>query len=314
MKMAEVRASGGNLQIKRAPVLSDFAKKFVKHVEERTKAGQLDPDTENCYRNGWRLLSGTRIAGMRIDQITTSDAAVLKFPGSPSNGNMALRTLRRILSYACDVGILRGAPKIKLLEEHGRTALIDSWVENILLELAPQYLADTLVIMLDSGLRPEEVMRIRWENVFFDRNVILVPYGKSYRSKRFVGMTDRMRNRIRVIQQGSEGPWVFPSPDSITGHRVTVTKAWGLTIKAARLLARKRELGVIPEGIVLYSARHTFATNFLANGGDLAKLMKLLGHSSITTTQKYLHPSVADAAEVMNRHNRNKGLQIVKSA
>jgi len=38
-------------------------------------------------------------------------------------------------------------------------------------------------------------------------------------------------------------------------------------------------------------------------------------HSSIVTTQKYLHPSTADAAEVMDQVNdKRKGLQLVKSA
>ena len=87
-------------------------------------------------------------------------------------------------------------------------------------------------------------------------------------------------------------------------HRVTVAKQW----------EDARKLAGLDEKLVLYCARHEFATTFLENGGDLATLMKVLGHTSIATTQKYLHPGIKGAADVINRRNSHKGLSIVKSA
>ncbi|WP_179944160.1 site-specific integrase [Nonlabens tegetincola] len=52
-----------------------------------------------------------------------------------------------------------------------------------------------------------------------------------------------------------------------------------------------RECG-IKKNIHLHVARHTFATQYLVNGGNVAKLQKLLGHSNIKQTIKYVH--VAD--------------------
>ena len=101
------------------------------------------------------------------------------------------------------------------------------------------------------------------------------------------------------------------APTVTSGHRVTVAKQW----EEARAAAE-----VNPK-IVLYTARHEFASNFLEPreirgcGGDLATLKKILGHTSISTTEKYLHMGIKGAADAINRRNKNNaGLSLVKSA
>ena len=83
-------------------VLSEFAERFDTWVED----GRLEEKTKKFYRNGWRLLKATPVAGLRVDQITGDFAEQLKFPGSAANANCALRTLRRMLHKAvlCRLG------------------------------------------------------------------------------------------------------------------------------------------------------------------------------------------------------------------
>ena len=45
----------------------------------------------------------------------------------------------------------------------------------------------------------------------------------------------------------------------------------------------------LPDDVVLHGLRHTFATNAITNGVDVATLAQLLGHSNIATTQRYVH-------------------------
>src|ERR1035441_10292838 len=129
------------VSLRRPPVLRDFSERFLEYVDAQEVSGQLDLDTKRYYPGGWKLLEGTKLAGMRIDHIGTSDAAFLTFPHSPSNGNRAFRTLSRMLRLAVEWNALRASPRIKLLEEHGRTALIESSTEALLLQHAPQPLA-----------------------------------------------------------------------------------------------------------------------------------------------------------------------------
>src|ERR1039458_7812230 len=81
---------------RKPPTLREYSKDFLQWVE----TGRLEADSRRYYRNGWRLLEQTKIAGMRMDQITKDEVEKLQFPGSASNGNNALRTLRRMYSKA----------------------------------------------------------------------------------------------------------------------------------------------------------------------------------------------------------------------
>src|SRR5438270_5345159 len=71
LRIAEARNKGANVNLRRAPVLRDFSKRFLKYVDAQEVSRQLDLDTKRYYYGGWKLLEGTRLAGMRIDRIGT---------------------------------------------------------------------------------------------------------------------------------------------------------------------------------------------------------------------------------------------------
>ena len=47
----------------------------------------------------------------------------------------------------------------------------------------------------------------------------------------------------------------------------------------------------LPREFVLHSLRHTFGTRLGENGTDVFAIMRLMGHASITISQRYVHPS-----------------------
>ena len=59
----------------------------------------------------------------------------------------------------------------------------------------------------------------------------------------------------------------------------------------------------LPKDLALYSARLTFATGMLDRTGNLALVQKMLGHESMLTTQRYLHPELKDVAQLVNQLN-----------
>jgi len=284
--MNEANQLKPNVQ-RRTLTLAEFSKRFLDWVSK----SRLEPESKKYYQSGWRMLAETPISYVRLAHITTDEAEVLRFKHSPANANRALRTLRRMLGKAAEWGLIAVAPKIKLAKEQGRSAIIDAEAEYRLLAAAKQPLRDVLIIILDSGMRPGEVFRMRWEDIAWDRGMIFIPRGKTPRSRRFIPMSDRVTEALHARRDGQTEGWVFPS-DSADGHLITVAKAFEEARAAAKL----------SKEIKLYSARHTFATKVMGATGDLSLVMRALGHTNAQTAMIYQHPSLERVRTVVNEN------------
>lgn len=90
--------------------------------------------------------------------------------------------------------------------------------------------------MLDTGMRPAEVFRMRWEHLEWERELIFIPRSKSRKSKRFVGLTARVRAALLAHKTGMNEGWVFPSARAKSGHLETVQKQFERAKRMAGLL------------------------------------------------------------------------------
>ena len=146
--------------------------------------------------------------------------------------------------------------------------------------------------MIDAGLRPQEVFRMRWEDLKWETGTIFVPQGKTRNARRFVPMSQRIITALRTRSKGETSGWVFPS-NSKSGHLTTVKTAF----------VRARKKAGLGSDVVLYSARHTFATHALAATGNLAVVMRAMGHSSAQTAMIYQHPSLELVRQAIDARN-----------
>jgi integrase len=242
---------------RKPPTLRDHSKNFLQWVE----TGRLESDTRRYYRNGWRLLEQTKIAGMRMDQVTKDDVEKLQFPGSASNGNNALRTLRRMYSKAKEDKRIVEVPDFALFKEHGRSLRLNDEAERRLAAVAEQLLMDIIVMMRDTGMRnARELYCMRVENVDFDAGTIFTPDSKTESGRRFIPMSSRVKQILEARCAGRGEGWVWMS--RYKGKHIgegMVYRQW----------VRARQAAGLPRELVLYCARHDFGSFVLAKTGNL---------------------------------------------
>lgn len=313
---------------KKPPVLRDLAERFLEWVDN---SQQLTPNAKRYYRYGWRLLRLSKLAGMRIDHISQDVAESIVFERPLLNRkkkdkegryeekretvactghytNQALRTLKRMQSKAVEWKLLRDIPKIRLSKAPGRDRMMDEQAEDGLeqaysdpvehrrIKRLRQQAWLVVVILQDSGMRPDEVFPMRIENIHWDQNRIWVPEGKTDNATRFVPMSDRMKTMLRAwCGSGKEG-WVFPSSRSKSGHLTTIAKGF----QAARGRAG------LDKKLVPYSARHTYGTYTMEKSGNAFAVSKSMGHADLKSMEPYQHQELEPLREAINQRNRRK--------
>jgi len=287
-------ARHGRLLDRRAPTLGELGERFLEFLNASTG---LDGDTVRYYKNGWRMLKETKLVGICISELTNDDVdAFGPTKGSGYNVNNARRTLRRMLSKAVEWKLINVAPRISLAEEHAREATFTAEQQQELLRIAPQPLRDVAMLMFDTGMRPDEVLRMRAENIDWAKRVIFVPNGKTPNARRFVPLSERCENLLLVRCAGKSGGWVFASKrKSKSGHLSP--------LPCNRQFKRVREALGLGREFVLYTARHSFGTEIMEKTGNPKLVMKVMGHSDLQTTMRYVHPETAVVRDVVNQRN-----------
>ena len=137
-------------------------------------------------------------------------------------------------------------------------------------------------------MRPGEAANLQWQDVYLQPAVhakfgyIAIRHGKSKNAKRNLSLTARAAEMLKARKAAAQSVWVFPgdSPDArILGTSLDHQHD---AVRAALKL---------PEDFVIHSLRHTMLTRLGEAGADAFTIMRIAGHSSVTVSQRYVHPT-----------------------
>lgn len=156
-------------------------------------------------------------------------------------------------------------------------------------------------LILNQGMRPDEVVSLRKTDVDLDRGQVHITSGKSPSARRTLDLTSESRV-ILARRLAGDCNWIFPSPRNPGQHITRVNGAHD------RVCAAGSRSGIVFT-FVLYDFRHTFATRLAQAGIDLATLAAILGHSSIRLVQRYVHPTAEHKRSAMHQYD-----EIMKAA
>jgi site-specific recombinase XerD len=146
-----------------------------------------------------------------------------------------------------------------------------------------------LMIVYSAGLRVSEAVKLRWEDLDTNRNMIHILGAKGKKDRYTIlspVVTDAL-DKYRALYHPSE--WLFEGQD----------REKHLSIRSAEYIFQDavRRAGIAKD-VSIHSLRHAFATHMLEQGTDLRYIQHLLGHQSIKTTEIYSHVSNRTVAKL----------------
>lgn len=179
-----------------------------------------------------------------------------------------------------------------------RIHVLTSEEEEAYFNCAARYpnLHDVGRIMINQGMRPEEVVRLAKDDVNLAAGTIKIRQGKTAAARRTLDMTAETR-RILTERLKGDSIWIFPSRRLRGKHIGRINSAHDSVVADAA--TQDVNFKFVP-----YDLRHTFATRMAESGTDLGTLAALLGHDSIRCVQKYVHISAEHKRLAMKRYDR----------
>jgi integrase len=222
----------------------------------------------------------------------------------PATVNRELACLRAMFNHAIKGDVTLRNPISKtaakvLREDNEQTRVLTYDEQGKYLAKATPMLWDVATLMLETGMRPEEVYRIQPANVHLAENYLFNPYGKTKAAKRRINLTATAKSVLtarmkaaaeREAKDADSGFFLFPCETDATRPLPGIQSAH------ARALRESKVAQFRP-----YDCRHTWATRAVQAGIDLVTLAAMLGHSKINMVLRYAHPTQEHQAKAMDK-------------
>ncbi len=155
--------------------------------------------------------------------------------------------------------------------------------ENI---IKNKYYLTLVYLLYGGGLRVSEACHLMWKNIRVKSSEILV-FGKGKKERWVILPQKAMEALMNLPREG----------DSIWGPKgLTERKAFDWIRKLGQQAGLRTPLHP-------HALRHSYATHLISAGINLRALQELMGHASLTSTEKYLHLSMDQLARTLESHH-----------
>lgn len=284
-------------QTRATPQFHEFCATYWKRRSVKWKP--LTIRANNVYRDSQLLPTFGKLFLDQIDEEAVLNWFVKYTETSPGGANRALAMLSHMFRKAEDWGVLpphsNPCPAIK----HNPGRIYNRYLSEAELKRVGATLGrleedhpfhvGAVRMFLYTGCRRNGYMSLRWENA-------VGRYMHLYDSKngaRQIDLAEAARETLRRLPRFPGNPWVFPARSRQHGNAKSVINFW-----RKKVLAPDR----IPP-LRLHDIRHTFASQAALESENTPTIAKLLGHSRVRTSARYMHlydkPAI-EAAEVVS--------------
>ena len=172
-----------------------------------------------------------------------------------------------------------------------------------LLDALPDPVATMALLSLHMGFRAGELFSLKWADINLEEKRISIRDTKNGKP-RSLSMTKAVRSALSKMEQGKKNQHVFISPIS----KKPLKEAPVVFKRTVDSLGLNDHIEDRRQRVVFHSLRHTCASWLIKAGVDLYTVKEVLGHSSITVTERYVHEGAkfTEAASVMDKVSMEK--------
>jgi site-specific recombinase XerD len=153
-----------------------------------------------------------------------------------------------------------------------------------------------MMLFLDTGIRLSELVYLKLSSIDFAIGEMTI-FGKGSKERKVPIGLQAKKALLDYLRKGRSDPGNPQDDDCVfltaDGSPITHTAI-------EKMFQRVRELASVPE-LHPHTCRHTFSVRYLVHGGDAFSLQKILGHTSLEMTRKYVNLASGDVRE---KHRR----------
>jgi integrase/recombinase XerC len=278
----------------------EFIDEFIRHLETERGAS---PHTVRAYRKDLEIFFESASEDIQLSDIRGFVASEINRGLNKSTASRRLAALRSFLKYLHSVGYIKNNPaklvqSPKLPQKLPRFLSVDEIFDLVEkpegIGFLPVRDKAILELLYSSGLRVAELAALDLKDVNMKQGSVkakgkgkkerIVPVGK----KAIEALNSYMVERLLLKRSD---PAFFLNR---SGSRLTDRSIRRIVHKYSKALALSGKVSP-------HTLRHTFATHLLQSGADLRVIQELLGHSSLSTTQKYTHLDVTHLMDVYDK-------------
>lgn len=264
--------------------LSNFAEQLMTFAAQTFAA-----ETAGIYRralNAFQRHVGDIPLSAVQERLTDSFKSRRLNEVSPVTLNIELRTLRAAFNVAVrwklvETNSFRGV-RLCRIDERAPIYFSLSDFRSFIQAVKENWLRDLVVVGGFTGMRRGEMLNLQWTDVDIQRHLVTVQSRGNFRTKagkkRIIPLN---RLALAVFQDLSNrrcSEYVF----NLKARRIPERRATRLFKRYVRKLN-------LDDRLHLHSLRHSFATWLIQDGASIYEVQKLLGHSSVKTTEIYSH-------------------------
>lgn len=259
---------------------------LVALYKEENRNNNVNWKRIELYGSYWVEFLGERlITDVKITDVERYKRMRLDAGRAPSTVNKEVKRLKRLYNLATRDGYLTFNPLARVSQVPGETQrlryLLEAEEEALKAAMEPKdwFLVE---VAFRTGMRQAEQFGLRREHVVLDGATRRIHLNKTKnRTRREVPINADLAVKLREWLSNHPHKWVFPSS---TGTRMSPHNFYN-----RRFVPALEKAGITD--FLWHDLRHTFASRLVMQGVDLRTVQELMGHKSITQTQRYAHLS-----------------------